>query len=175
MSRQESLRPRHVDTGRSVRATEGNPSRSNHSLLHPPCVPCSQVVLATNVAETSLTITGIRTIIDLGLVKEKRYDPSRGRRHAVAPPLELSRDQLHAPMCVVDRDGDAQRDTNLALRGSPARRPCGPYSAWRCVPTLLGASACANGGRAAARDPAHQPRQCRPAAQGDGSSRATCP
>jgi HrpA-like RNA helicase len=32
-----------------------------------------KVILATNVAETSLTIGGVRVVIDLGLVKEKRY------------------------------------------------------------------------------------------------------
>lgn len=37
-----------------------------------------KVILATNVAETSLTIPGVRVIVDLGLCKEKRYDAERG-------------------------------------------------------------------------------------------------
>ncbi|HSB97086.1 MAG TPA: ATP-dependent helicase HrpB [Spongiibacteraceae bacterium] len=36
------------------------------------------VVLATNIAETSLTIDGIDTVIDSGQVRRPRFDPSRG-------------------------------------------------------------------------------------------------
>ena len=38
----------------------------------------SKVVVATNVAETSLTIDGIRLVIDSGLARLPRYDPNRG-------------------------------------------------------------------------------------------------
>jgi len=37
-----------------------------------------KVVVATNVAETSLTIDGIRCVIDSGLARQPRYDPHRG-------------------------------------------------------------------------------------------------
>ncbi|MGH7940851.1 MAG: ATP-dependent RNA helicase [Limisphaerales bacterium] len=37
-----------------------------------------KVVVATNVAETSLTIDGIRLVIDSGLARIARYDPNRG-------------------------------------------------------------------------------------------------
>ena len=42
--------------------------------------PCDRrkVVVATNVAETSITIDGIRTVIDSGLARIARYDPHRG-------------------------------------------------------------------------------------------------
>jgi len=36
------------------------------------------VILATNIAETSLTIPGIDTVIDSGLVRRARFDPKRG-------------------------------------------------------------------------------------------------
>ena len=41
---------------------------------------CGQrkVVVATNVAETSITIDGIRVVIDSGLARIARYDPNRG-------------------------------------------------------------------------------------------------
>jgi ATP-dependent helicase HrpB len=41
---------------------------------------CGQrkVVVATNVAETSITIDGIQTVIDSGLARIARYDPNRG-------------------------------------------------------------------------------------------------
>jgi ATP-dependent helicase HrpB len=37
-----------------------------------------RVILATNVAETSLTIPGVRTVIDSGLARISRFDPDRG-------------------------------------------------------------------------------------------------
>ncbi|KAI9753028.1 MAG: hypothetical protein M4579_005370 [Chaenotheca gracillima] len=39
---------------------------------------CRLVVLATNIAETSLTIPGIRYVIDCGRSKERRYDEETG-------------------------------------------------------------------------------------------------
>ncbi len=40
--------------------------------------PQRKVVVATNVAETSLTIDGVRLVIDSGLARIPRYDPYRG-------------------------------------------------------------------------------------------------
>jgi ATP-dependent helicase HrpB len=37
-----------------------------------------KVVLATNIAETSLTIEGVRIVVDTGLARSLRYDPSTG-------------------------------------------------------------------------------------------------
>jgi ATP-dependent helicase HrpB len=37
-----------------------------------------KVILATNIAETSLTIEGVRTVIDSGLARVASYDPQRG-------------------------------------------------------------------------------------------------
>lgn len=40
--------------------------------------PDPRIVVATNVAETSITIPGIRTVIDSGLARVARHDPVRG-------------------------------------------------------------------------------------------------
>nr|GMC59608.1 ATP-dependent RNA helicase DEAH11, chloroplastic-like [Ipomoea batatas] len=37
-----------------------------------------KVIFATNVAETSLTIPGVKYVVDCGLVKEKRFEPGSG-------------------------------------------------------------------------------------------------
>jgi ATP-dependent helicase HrpB len=37
-----------------------------------------RIIVSTNVAETSLTIDGVRTVIDSGLARIHRYDPLRG-------------------------------------------------------------------------------------------------
>ena len=39
-----------------------------------------KVVFATNCAETSITIPGIRYVVDTGMVKEMKYDPTRNKR-----------------------------------------------------------------------------------------------
>jgi ATP-dependent helicase HrpB len=42
-----------------------------------------KVVLATNIAETSLTIQGVQVVIDSGLTRTLRYDPSTGMNRLV--------------------------------------------------------------------------------------------
>ena len=39
--------------------------------------PRPKIIVATNVAETSLTIAGVKTVIDTGTARESRYDPTR--------------------------------------------------------------------------------------------------
>jgi ATP-dependent RNA helicase HrpB len=46
--------------------------------IDPPPASQRKVVLATNIAETSLTIAGITTVVDSGLVREARFDPLTG-------------------------------------------------------------------------------------------------
>jgi ATP-dependent helicase HrpA len=56
--------------------------------------PRRKVVVATNIAETSLTIPGIRFVIDTGLARISRYVPqSRTRRLPVEPVAQSSADQ----------------------------------------------------------------------------------
>ena len=53
-----------------------------------------KVIVATNIAETSLTIPGIRFVIDTGLARLSRYTPqSRTRRLPVEPVSQSSADQ----------------------------------------------------------------------------------
>jgi len=42
-----------------------------------------KIVLATNVAETSITIEGIRLVVDSGLMRESRFDPNTGMNRLV--------------------------------------------------------------------------------------------
>ena len=46
--------------------------------LSPPAAGTRKVVLATNIAETSLTIPGVRVVIDSGLVRRSLFDPATG-------------------------------------------------------------------------------------------------
>jgi len=49
-----------------------------HAALAPARVGTRRIVLATNVAESSVTLPGIRAVIDAGLAREPRYDPNSG-------------------------------------------------------------------------------------------------
>jgi len=49
-----------------------------HSALSPAETGTRRVVLATNVAESSITVPGVRAVIDAGLAREPRFDPNSG-------------------------------------------------------------------------------------------------
>jgi ATP-dependent helicase HrpA len=57
-------------------------------------LPRRKIVIATNIAETSLTIPGIRYVIDAGLARISRYNPrTRTKRLPVEPVSKSSADQ----------------------------------------------------------------------------------
>ena len=70
-----------------------------------------KIVLATNIAETSLTIDGVRIVVDAGLERRSLFDPA----------------QRHEPT------GTA---AHFARVGRAARRPRRPHRAGRVLPTV---------------------------------------
>lgn len=48
---------------------------------------CRKVIVSTNVAETSITIEGVRTVIDGGLARIARFDPNRGLNSILIEPI----------------------------------------------------------------------------------------
>ena len=46
--------------------------------LRPPATPRRRVIVATNIAETSVTVPGVTAVVDSGLQKVARYDADRG-------------------------------------------------------------------------------------------------
>lgn len=62
------------------------PSELQSKIFEPTPEGARKVVLATNIAETSLTIDGIVYVIDPGFVKENVYNPSTGMSKLVAVP-----------------------------------------------------------------------------------------
>jgi len=82
-----------------------------------------RVVLATNVAESSVTLPGVRVVIDSGLAREPRYDPNSGfGRLDVVAIAQASADQRAGRAGRV-ADGWAYRLWPQSQRLEPQRRP----------------------------------------------------
>jgi len=82
--RREIERSRDLATGAAVEGVEIVPLHGElslaeqHAALAPAAPGVRRIVLATNVAESSVTLPGIRAVIDLGLAREPRLDPASG-------------------------------------------------------------------------------------------------
>jgi ATP-dependent helicase HrpB len=82
-----------------------------------------RVVLATNVAESSVTLPGVRVVIDSGLAREPRYDPNSGfSRLDVVSIAQSSADQRAGRAGRVT-EGWAYRLWPESQRLEPQRRP----------------------------------------------------
>jgi ATP-dependent helicase HrpB len=67
------------DAGTRVLTLHGElPLEKQSEALAPDAEVRRRVVLATNVAESSVTLPGVRVVIDSGLAREPRYDPNSG-------------------------------------------------------------------------------------------------
>ncbi|VAW43923.1 ATP-dependent helicase HrpB [hydrothermal vent metagenome] len=56
---------------------------AQNNVLQPDSKNRRKIIFATNIAETSVTIEGIRCVIDSGLVRKAQYDPSSGMTRMV--------------------------------------------------------------------------------------------
>ena len=54
--------------------------------IHMP-IELAQVILATNIAETSITINGIKHVVDTGLVKARSFTPRIGLETLAIRPI----------------------------------------------------------------------------------------
>jgi ATP-dependent helicase HrpB len=84
---QAALEAATVSSGVEVLALHGElPVEQQSRVLQPAPDGRRRVVLATNVAESSVTLPGVRVVIDSGLAREPRFDPNSGfpRLDAVA-------------------------------------------------------------------------------------------
>ena len=82
-----------------------------------------RVILATNIAETSLTVEGITEVVDSGLQKVMRYDPDTGIDHLVTERISLDSADQRAGRAGRTAPGRATRlwDARDLLR--PHREP----------------------------------------------------
>jgi len=63
------------------------PASEQDLALRPNPGPLRRVVLATDVAETSVTIEGVTTVVDSGLARKPRFDPGSGLTRLVTEPI----------------------------------------------------------------------------------------
>eukprot|EP00871_Galdieria_phlegrea_P005377 jgi/Galph1/5840/GphlegSOOS_G4521.1 len=63
------------------------PSEQQAKIFDPTPPGARKVVLATNIAETSVTIDGVVYVIDPGFCKQKRYDPRSGIESLLVVPI----------------------------------------------------------------------------------------
>ena len=61
--------------------------REQDAAIAPPPPGCRKVVLATDLAQTSLTIEGVRIVIDAGLTRTPRFEPATGLSRLVTTRL----------------------------------------------------------------------------------------
>jgi ATP-dependent helicase HrpB len=99
------------------------PVEQQARVLQPSPAALRRVVLATNVAESSVTLPGVRVVVDSGLAREPRFDPNSGftRLDAVAV-SQASADQ-RAGRAGRTAPGWALRLWPQSLRLEPQRRP----------------------------------------------------
>ena len=97
-----------------------------------------RVVLATNVAETSLTIPGVRFVIDAGLARVSRYSPrAKFQRLPIEPVSQASADQRRGRcgregegICIrLYAEDDYARAAALHRTGTAADQPGQPHPA----------------------------------------------
>jgi ATP-dependent helicase HrpA len=101
-----------------------------------------KVIVATNIAETSLTIPGIRYVIDAGLARISRYNPrTRTKRLPIEPVSQSSANQrkgragrVQAGVCIRLYAEDLRRRPFYAA-GNPTRQSRGSHSAHEGIPS----------------------------------------
>lgn len=74
-------------------------SADQDRIFHPSNNGRRRIILATNVAETSLTVPGIRHVIDTGLARISRYDPQRKVQRLPIEPISRASCEQRAGRC----------------------------------------------------------------------------
>jgi pre-mRNA-splicing factor ATP-dependent RNA helicase DHX16 len=65
------------------------PSDMQSKIFEPTPEGARKVVLATNIAETSITIDGVVYVIDPGFIKQKTYNPRTGMESLIVVPVSI--------------------------------------------------------------------------------------
>jgi ATP-dependent helicase HrpB len=84
-------RPERLPDGVVVHALFGDaPREAQEAALAVAPHGTRKIILATSIAETSLTVDGVRCVIDAGLARRSRFDPRRGMPGLVTVPVSIA-------------------------------------------------------------------------------------
>lgn len=79
--------PRESPHSWQCRCTRRCRPRSRRKRFEPASAGCRKVVVATNIAETSVTIDGVVYVVDCGFCKQKVFDPKTRVEALVVTPV----------------------------------------------------------------------------------------
>ena len=85
------------------------PSEIQSKVFEPAPPGSRKIVIATNIAETSLTVDGIVYVIDPGFVKQNAYDPKLGMDSLVVTPISQAQAKQRAGRAGRTQPGKAYR------------------------------------------------------------------
>ena len=163
-----------LEPGTEVLALYGRSSAADqHKVFQPH--RGRRVVIATNVAETSITVPGVRFVIDPGTARISRYSrrtkvqrlPNRSRRHRPTNDRGDAADSVRASRC-----GSTTRPTSMRGRDSPTPRFAGPTSRRSCCRWRHSDSATWSRSRSSTR---RMPQRCATATGCSRSWARSCP
>ena len=105
-----------------VVALHGELSMAEQQAALSPAEPgMRRIVLATNVAESSVTLPGIRAVVDSGLAREPRFDPNSGFTRLETVPISLASADQRAGRAGRVAEGTAYRLWPQSRRLEPSR------------------------------------------------------
>lgn len=85
------------------------PSHQQMAVFQPTPAGCRKIILATNIAETSITISGIRFVIDTGFVKMRQYNSRTGMEALLVQPVSKSSARQRTGRAGREAPGDCYR------------------------------------------------------------------
>ncbi|MCQ4165612.1 ATP-dependent helicase HrpB [Tahibacter harae] len=97
--------------------------QEQRAALAPAAAGTRRVVLATNVAESSVTLPGIRAVIDSGQAREPRFDPNSGFTRLETVAISQASADQRAGRAGRVAAGNAYRLWPQSQRLEPSRRP----------------------------------------------------
>lgn len=85
------------------------PSHQQMTVFQPAPSGCRKIILATNIAETSITISGIKFVIDSGFAKMRQYNSRTGMEALLVQPVSKSSARQRTGRAGRESSGDCYR------------------------------------------------------------------
>ena len=85
------------------------PSHQQQKVFKSTSSGCRKIILSTNIAETSITIPGVKYVIDTGMVKARGYNPHIGLDILLVQPVSKAQARQRAGRAGRERDGFCYR------------------------------------------------------------------